>query len=104
MISRAKRGFFVLFFRLPCLELAVPLTRSCVVMSKKQKNLQADYLVARESGDWKEAGSILIKLSNPFPCLCSDEHLRANNGQCHCDRYASLLRPATAQELMLSGC
>ncbi|MDQ5938912.1 MAG: hypothetical protein QG603_216 [Patescibacteria group bacterium] len=73
-------------------------------MREQMKLLQVAYQVARDAGDLKQAGQILIHLSSPFPCVCTEEFLSEHQGRCHCDRYASLLRPATAQELMLSGC
>lgn len=73
-------------------------------MSEQRKVLQAAYQVARDAGDLSAAGKILIQLSSPFPCTCTEEFLSEHQGHCHCDRYASLLRPVTAQELMLGGC
>ncbi len=73
-------------------------------MSKQRKILEAAYQAAKEAGDMSAAGCILIQLSSPFPCTCTEEFLNNNHGTCHCDRYASLLRPVTPQELMLGGC
>lgn len=71
---------------------------------REREKLQAAYQAAKDAGDWKQAGMILINLLDPYPCICATEDLDARQGVCCCDRYASLLRPVTAQELMLSGC
>lgn len=73
-------------------------------MSKVDKNtLLASYRAARESGDWKEAGRILIELSTNKPCTCDRDLIKAGQ-PCSCGHRDHWTRPATPEELMLSGC
>jgi len=73
-------------------------------MNTQRQNLQAAYQAAKETGDWKTAGHILIQMSSAYPCTCAPEVLQVNQGHCTCNRYAYLLRKVTPEELMLSGC
>jgi hypothetical protein len=73
-------------------------------VNEQRKILEAAYKVATVEGDWKKAHEILMQLSAPHPCTCAGEILQNNGGRCVCGRYAYLLRPATPEELMLSGC
>lgn len=73
-------------------------------MSKRRESLQEAYQAAKDQGDWKEAGLILISMTEAYPCICTEEALHANQGLCNCGRYAYLSRPVTPEELMLSGC